>query len=85
MVHDVGISTILTPILVEEQIQLLLVDWRFGGVHQIPQRFLVEVVCGEVQPPLILGETVEGGVFICPSDSDKLSHFAALGLLQLIL
>lgn len=80
-----GISTILTSILVEEQIQLLLVDWGLGRVYQIPQRFLVEVVCGEIQPPLILRETVEGGVLICPSDGDKLSHFATLGLLQLVL
>lgn len=66
-------------------VQLLLVDRRFGLVDQIAQWLLVEVVRRDVQSPVVLGEAVEGRVLIRASDGDKLSHLAALGLLQLVL
>ena len=75
----------LTAVSVEELVQLLLVDLGLGRVHQIAQRLLVEVVCGDIQSPLILREAIQGRVFIGAGDGNELPHFAPLRLLQLVL
>ena len=66
-------------------VQLLLVHRRPGRLHQVAQWLLVEVVRGDIQSPVVVGETVEGSVLVCASDGNELAHFAALGLLQLVL
>lgn len=79
------LGTELTAVLLEEYIQFLFVHWRLRGVYQIAQWLLVEVVRGDIQPPLVLSEAVECCVFISACDSNELPYLATLGLLQLVL